>query len=109
MLGRTTAPSLSPAPTDAPHRPPAHPAPPPPPPPPPPPAPPAPPPADPAPPRRRPRRRRAAACPHHLRRVADRRRDHPGRSRHRRDPGRRAVALLDHLLLVPPARPLGVA
>ena len=42
-------------------------------------------------------------------RATDRRRDHPGRPRHRRDPGGRAVAPLDHLLLVPPARPLGMA
>src|SRR3954451_20391520 len=44
-----------------------------------------------------------------LHRAAARRRDHPRRPRHRRDPGRRAVALLDQLRLVPAARPLGVA
>src|SRR5947199_6434260 len=59
--------------------------------------------------RRPPRRGRAAARPHHLHRAAARRRDHPRRPRHRRHPGGRAVALLDHLLLVPAARPLGVA
>src|SRR3954453_4880513 len=87
MLGRTTAPSLSLAPTDAHDRRPA----------------------DPDFPRRWSRRRRAAARPHHLHRAAARRRDHPRRPRHRRDPGRRAVAEPDELLLVPPARPLGVA
>ena len=66
-------------------------------------------PADPDHARRPPRRGRAAARPHHLHRAAARRRDHPRRPRHRRDPGGRAVALLDHLLLVPAARPLGVA
>ena len=59
--------------------------------------------------RRPPRRRRAAALPDHLHRAAARRRDHPRRPRHRRDPRGRAVALLDHLLLVPAARPPGVA
>src|ERR671912_2390434 len=49
-----------------------------------------------------PRRRRAPTRPHHLHRVADRRRHHPGWPRHRRDPGGRAVAELDHLLLVSP-------
>src|SRR5947209_18357505 len=66
-------------------------------------------PADPDHARRPPRRGRAATRPHHLRRAAARRRDHPRRPRHRRDPGGRAVALLDHLLLVPAAWPLGVA
>src|SRR3954468_11520563 len=87
MLGRMPAPSPSPAPTDAHDRRPA----------------------DPDFPRRWSRRRRAAARPHHLHRAAARRRDHPRRPRHRRDPDRRAVAELDQLLLVPPARPLGVA
>src|SRR3954447_6159438 len=64
------------------------------------------PPPPPAPARRPPRRCRAAARPHHLRRAAARRRDHPRRPRHRRDPGGRAVAGVDHLLLVPPTRPL---
>jgi hypothetical protein len=87
MSGCTTAPSSSPAPPDADDRRPA----------------------DPDHAHRPPRRRRAAARPHHLRRAAARRRDQRGRPRHRRDPVHRAVALLDHLLLVPAARPLDVA
>src|SRR3954447_21158749 len=85
MLGRTTAPSPSPAPTDVHDRRSR--------------------PARPGHPHRPPRRGGARPGPRHLHRAADRGRRHQGRPRHRRHPRGRAVARLDQLLLAAGTRP----